>query len=82
VADAAAGLGTGHLKRLRESLPPKLARVLSEGVSGSRFKLGIWLVAEDRDTAFDGSDEVANPLQERTRIVVPLVMFDMRITER
>lgn len=56
--------------------------MLTEGVSGSRFKLGLWLVAEDRDTAFDGSDEVANPLQERTQIVVPLVTFDMRIAER
>jgi hypothetical protein len=56
--------------------------VLTEGVSGSRFKVGAWLVAEDRDTAFDGSAEVENPLRERTQIRVPLLTVDVRITQR
>jgi hypothetical protein len=55
---------------------------LTEGVAGGRFKVGVWLVAEDRDRAFDGSSEVENPLRERTRILVPLVTFDMGITNR
>jgi hypothetical protein len=38
-------------------------------------------VAEDRDRAFDGSSEVENPMQERTQIAVPLLTFDVRVTE-
>ena len=37
-------------------------------------------MTEDRDTAFDGRTEVENPHKERTRIRVPLVTFDVRIT--
>lgn len=48
----------------------------------SRFKVGAWLVGEDRDTAFDGSTKVENPLRERTRILVPLVTLDVRLTDR
>jgi len=55
---------------------------LTEGVTGSRFKIGAWLVTEDRDTAFDGSTEVENPHRERTQIRVPLLTFDVRITVR
>ena len=44
--------------------------------------MGAWLVAEDRDRAFDGSSEVDNPMQERTRILVPLVTFDLGIKTR
>lgn len=55
---------------------------MTEGVAGGRFKVGAWLVAEDRDRAFDGSSEVDNPLQERTRILVPLVTLDVGITPR
>jgi hypothetical protein len=55
---------------------------LTEGVAGGRFKVGAWLVAEDRDRAFDGSSEVDNPMQERTQILVPLVTFDIGITDR
>jgi hypothetical protein len=55
---------------------------LTEGVSGGRFKVGAWLVAEDRDRAFDGSSEVENPLQERTTILVPLLTLDVGITPR
>src|SRR5687767_14417457 len=47
-----------------------------------RFKVGGWLVGEDRDTAFDGSSEVDNPLRERTRILLPLATFDVRLTDR
>ena len=47
-----------------------------------RFKIGAWLVGEDRDTAFDRSGEVENPLRERTRIVVPLATFDLRLGPR
>lgn len=55
---------------------------MTEGVSSGRFKLGAWLVAEDRDRAFEGSSEVDNPLQERTNILVPLVTLDVGITPR
>jgi hypothetical protein len=44
--------------------------------------VGGWFVGEDRDTAFDGSTEVDNPFQERTRILLPLATFDVRLTER
>jgi len=55
---------------------------LTEGVAGGRFKVGAWLVAEDRHRAFDGSSEVENLMQERTRILVPLVTLDVGITQR
>jgi hypothetical protein len=55
---------------------------LTEGVTSERFKVGAWLVAEDRDTAFDGSAKVENPREERTRIRVPLVTVDVRFTDR
>ena len=46
------------------------------------MKLGAWLVAEDRDRAFDGRSEVDNPMQERTQILVPLFTADVRITDQ
>ena len=49
---------------------------------GSRVKLGAWLVAEDRNDAYDGSSEVDNPMQERTHIRVPLITLDVRLTDR
>lgn len=55
---------------------------MTDGITGSRVKLGAWLVSEDRDVAFDGSTKVENPHQERTQIRVPLVTLDVRITER
>lgn len=55
---------------------------MTEGVTGSRVKLGAWLIAEDRDRAFDGSEEVDNPMRERTQIVVPLLTLDVRVTDR
>lgn len=51
-------------------------------MSGSRLKVGAWVIAEDRDRAFDGTGEIDNPLQERTRITVPLLTIDVRVTER
>lgn len=55
---------------------------MTEGVGPGQFKVGAWLVTEDRDRAFDGSSEVENPMSERTRILVPLVTFDIGITRR
>jgi hypothetical protein len=55
---------------------------LTDGVTDGRIKLGAWLVAEDRDRAFDGSSEVENLMQERTRIMVPLLTLDVRLSER
>jgi hypothetical protein len=55
---------------------------LTEGVAGSRFRVGAWLVTEDRDRAYDGSSEVDNPIRERTQITVPLLTVDIRLTER
>jgi hypothetical protein len=51
-------------------------------VSGSRVKIGAWLVAEDRDDAYDGTRETDNPLRERTQITVPLLTLDVRVTEQ
>ena len=55
---------------------------MTEGVAGSRFRVGAWLVTEDRDRAYDGSFEVDNPMRERTQITVPLLTLDIRLTER
>ncbi len=55
---------------------------MTEGVTGSRFRVGAWLVTEDRDVAYDGSRKVENPHQERTRIRLPLLTLDLRITDR
>jgi hypothetical protein len=45
-------------------------------------KLGAWLVAEERDRAYEGSSDSDNPLQERTTIRVPLLTLDVRLTRR
>jgi hypothetical protein len=55
---------------------------LTEGVTGSRVKVGAWVVGEDRDAAYDGSEEVENLHRERTRITVPLLTLDVRFTEQ
>lgn len=47
---------------------------------GSRVKLGAWLIAEERDKAYDGSDESVNPNREKTTIRVPLLTADVRVT--
>lgn len=46
------------------------------------MKLGAWLVAEDRDAAYDGTRETDNPLQERTQIMVSLLTLDLRLTDQ
>ncbi len=51
-------------------------------MSGSRVKLGAWVVSEDRDRAYDGTTEVENDFSERTQILVPLVTLDLRLSER
>ena len=51
-------------------------------MAGSRFRVGAWLVAEDRDRAYEGSSEVDNPMSERTQIAVPLLTLDVRLTQR
>jgi hypothetical protein len=56
--------------------------VLTDGVATKRLQLSGWLLAETRDTPYDGSDETPNPLQERTRIRVWLLTTDVRVTER
>jgi hypothetical protein len=55
---------------------------LTDGVAAGRFKVGFWLIAEEKDRAFDGSSEVENPLRERTEVTLPLVTFDARVTDR
>ncbi len=55
---------------------------MTEGVTGSRVKVGAWLVAEDRDRAYDGSSEVDNLMQERTQIMVSLLTVDVRVSDR
>lgn len=55
---------------------------MTDGIVGSRVKLGAWLVAEDRDRAYDGSNQTDNPLQEETTIRVPLLTVDLRITRQ
>jgi hypothetical protein len=45
-------------------------------------KVGAWLVAETRDTVFEGSDRTGNPFEEETRIRVPLLTLDVRVSEQ
>ena len=44
--------------------------MLTDGVTSGRVQAGVWLLAENRDTPYDGSTETANPLRERTTIHV------------
>jgi len=53
---------------------------MTEGVTDTRFKVGAWFLSEDRDTPYDGSTQVANLHDERTRIRVPLLTLDARFT--
>ena len=55
---------------------------MTDGVVGKRVKVGAWLIAEERDKAFDGERETDNPLQEATSIRVPLVTLDVRVTQQ
>lgn len=56
--------------------------MLTEGLSTNRLLVGGWLVAEERDTPYDGSAETANPLQERTNIRVWLLTADVRLATK
>jgi hypothetical protein len=56
--------------------------VLTEGTTTNRLLLSGWLVAENRDTPYDGSTRTANPLQERTQIRVWLLTADVRLATR
>jgi hypothetical protein len=56
--------------------------VLTDGLATGRFQVSGWLVAEDRDTPYDGSTETPNPLHERTRIRVVLLTSDLRLGAR
>ena len=47
--------------------------MLTDGLTTGRALIGVWLVAEDRKTPYDGSTETPNPLQERTTIRVLLI---------
>ena len=55
---------------------------MTDGVTDSRFKLGAWFVAEDRDTVYDGSSEGVNLHNERTQIRIPLLTLDVRIAQQ
>lgn len=56
--------------------------MLTDGTTTNRLLLGGWLVAEDRDTPYDGSSRTPNPLAERTEIRVWLLTADVRLTAR
>jgi hypothetical protein len=45
-----------------------------------RLKIGAWFVAEDRKTPYDSSTETENPRSERTRIRLPVLTVDARLT--
>jgi len=51
-------------------------------MTSNRLLLSGWLIAEDRDTPYDGSIRTANPLQERTQIRVWLLTADVRLAAR
>ena len=53
--------------------------MLTDGLTQGRLQISGWLVAEDRDTPYDGSSKTDNPLQERTRVRVYLLTGDLRI---
>lgn len=56
--------------------------MLTDGLSTNRATAGLWLVAEDRDTPYDGGDRTPNPLRERTRIRVWLLTADVRLATK
>lgn len=56
--------------------------MLTEGLSTNRLLVGGWLVAEQRDTPYDGSNKTPNPLQEETGIRVWLLTADVRLAAR
>lgn len=56
--------------------------MLTDGLSTNRVLAGVWLVAEDRDTPYDGGTRTDNPLRERTAIRVWLVTADVRLATK
>ena len=56
--------------------------MLTDGLNNSRLLISGWLVAEDRDTPYDGSVRTDNPLRERTTIRVWQLSADLRLTAR
>jgi hypothetical protein len=55
--------------------------VLTDGLAQGRLQISGWLIAEDRNTPYDGSKKTENPLQERTRVRVYLLTGDFRVTK-
>ena len=55
--------------------------MLTDGVTTGRVLAGVWLLAENRETPYDGSTETPNPLRERTTIRVLLLTGDIRLTK-
>ena len=53
--------------------------MLTDGLAQKRFQVSAWMIGEDRDTPYDGSDPTPNPLRERTRIRVYLITGDVRL---
>lgn len=56
--------------------------MLTEGLSTNRLLVGGWLIAESRDTPYDGSAATPNPLQEKTGVRVWLLTADVRLTTK
>lgn len=56
--------------------------MLTDGLTTGRVQIGAWLLAENRDTPYDGSTQTPNPLRERTTIRVWLLTSDLRLTTR
>jgi hypothetical protein len=54
--------------------------VLTDGITRGKAQAGVWLLAENRDTPYDGSTETPNPLKERTTVRVLLLTGDVRLT--
>ena len=55
---------------------------MSDGPMIGRFRVSTFVIAERRDTVYDGSRREDNPLDERTAITVPVISFDFRVTPR
>ena len=53
---------------------------MSDGSMAGRFRIGTWVISEQRNLVFNGSTEETNPLDERTDITVPLVSLDVRLS--
>ncbi len=57
--------------------------MLTDGLTSmDRVQISGWLVAETRDTPYDGSTTTPNPLQEQTQIRVYLLTGDVRLAKR